>query len=466
MKLPRYPSYKPSGAKWLGDVPEHWRVKAIKWESPVLRGASPRPIDNDIYFDDEGEHAWVRIADVTSAGMYLHETTQRLSELGRSLSVPLQPGALLLSIAGSVGKACIAAIKCCIHDGFVHFPFWNGDARFLYYLFASGEPYKGLGKLGTQLNLNTDTVGSIVAGFPTLQEQRAIADFLDAQTSKLDTLVVKKRELIEKLKEKRAALISRTVTRGLPPEAARAAGLNPHPKLKPSGIEWLGDVPAQWRRTRIKFEAVVVSKGTTPFTVSKELVNEGIRFLKAENIYDGKVLSNPEFYIDSETDQLLARSRLKQDDVLIVIAGATTGKAAILPRSLLPANTNQAVCFIRLSNTNYASILLAWISTKFIQDIIWNSAVQAAQPNLAMEDVKAFPCFVPPSQEQRVVAAYLDRETAKIDRMVAKIEAAIEKLQEYRTALITAAVTGKIDVRTQPIENRSSEALSAANHLA
>ena len=85
MKLPAYPRTKPSGIEWLGDVPEHWGVKAIKWETPVLRGASPRPIDDPIYFDDDGEYAWVRISDVTTAGTYLRVTEQKLSRLGSSL---------------------------------------------------------------------------------------------------------------------------------------------------------------------------------------------------------------------------------------------------------------------------------------------------------------------------------------------------------------------------------------------
>ena len=267
MKLPTYPEYKPSGVKWLGEVPAHWDVKAIKWESPVLRGASPRPIDDDVYFDDEGEYAWVRITDVSAAGMYITGTMQRLSDLGRSLSVPLQPGALFLSIAGTVGKPCITAIKCCIHDGFVYFPFWRGEARFLYYVFASREPYRGLGKLGTQLNLNTDTVGSIVVGFPDSSEQRAIADFLDRETLRLDTLVAKKRTLIERLKEKHTALISRTVTRGLPPDAARDASLDPHPTLKPSGMDCLGEVPVHWDVAQLRRRCTILDcmHRTVPF---------------------------------------------------------------------------------------------------------------------------------------------------------------------------------------------------------
>lgn len=206
------PKFKPSGIDWLGDVPEHWQTKAIKWESPVLRGASPRPIENPAYFDDDGEYAWVRISDVTSAGMYLETTEQKLSELGNSLSVKLKPGALFLSIAGSVGKPCITKIKCCIHDGFVYFPRFKGEPRFLYYVFASGEPYRGLGKFGTQLNLNTDTVGSIIVGFPGRDEQVQIANFLDRETARFDALSQKVETAIERLQEYRTAIITAAVT--------------------------------------------------------------------------------------------------------------------------------------------------------------------------------------------------------------------------------------------------------------
>ena len=210
--LDPHPRLKPSGVEWLGDVPEGWEVKSIKRLTIVQRGASPRPIDNEIYFDDNGEYSWVRISDVTTAGMYLTSTTQCLSELGSSLSVPLEPGTLFLSIAGSVGKPCITKIRCCIHDGFVYFPHWRGEARFLYYVFASGEPYKGLGKLGTQLNLNTDTVGSIIIGIPDEYEQTAIANFLDRETAKIDKLITKIEITIERLREYRTTLITAAVT--------------------------------------------------------------------------------------------------------------------------------------------------------------------------------------------------------------------------------------------------------------
>ena len=203
---------KDSGVEWIGQVPEHWEILSIKRLSQVKRGASPRPIDNPKYFDDDGEYAWVRISDVTASNMYLLETTQKLSNLGKSYSVPLMPGSLFLSIAGSVGKPIITKIKVCIHDGFVYFPEYKQNTKFLYYIFYSEQPYIGLGKMGTQLNLNTDTVGAIKISIPPLCEQQQIADYLDAQTAKIDQAIALKTAHIEKLKEYKSVLINDVVT--------------------------------------------------------------------------------------------------------------------------------------------------------------------------------------------------------------------------------------------------------------
>jgi len=445
-----YPAYKPSGVEWLGDVPEHWEVKAIKWESAVLRGASPRPIDDPVYFDDEGEYAWVRISDVTSAGMYLEETTQRLSELGSSLSVRLYTGQLFLSIAGSVGKPCIAAIKCCIHDGFVYFPFWRGDSRFLYYIFASGEPYKGLGKLGTQLNLNTDTVGAIRTGFPVVAEQRAIADFLDRETAKIDPLIAKKRALIEKLNEKRSALISRTVTRGLPPDAACVAGFAPQPPLKPSGVNWVGDVPAHWEVKRIDFVSTVKARLGWKGLTADEYVNEGFIFLATPNISgQGEIDFENVNYITEERYLESPEIMLRVRDVLIAKDGSTLGITNVVRYLPAPGTVNSSIAVIRPKRHDRidSRFLFRWLTSNPIQGIIQQMKDGQGVPHLFQADNKKFPVVLPPFPEQLAIAEFLDRGTLTLDSLVAVIAGAIDRLQEYRTALITAAVTGKIDVR-------------------
>ncbi|AKB49193.1 Type I restriction-modification system, specificity subunit S [Methanosarcina sp. Kolksee] len=203
---------KDSEVEWIGEIPENWNAIKIKRLCQVKRGASPRPIDNPIYFDDDGEYSWVRISDVTASNKYLRVTEQKLSLLGQSKSICLEPGSLFLSIAGSVGKPIITKIKCCIHDGFVYFEGSKQNSEYLFYLFSCSEMYKGLGKLGTQLNLNTDTIGDIRVPVPFPKEQEEIANFLDCETEKIDTFINKISAQIEKLKEYRTALISAAVT--------------------------------------------------------------------------------------------------------------------------------------------------------------------------------------------------------------------------------------------------------------
>ena len=204
---------KDSEVTWIGNTPKSWSVAAIKRLTSVQRGASPRPIDDQVYFDEHGDYAWTRIADVSKTDGELKETLQRLSSLGSSLSVKLEPESLFLSIAGTVGKPCITKIKACIHDGFVYFPTLRKvRTKFLFYVFQSGEPYKGLGKMGTQLNLNTETVGSIKISFPGLEEQDEIVRYIEDRTRKINKIITETKNSITLLKEHRTALISAAVT--------------------------------------------------------------------------------------------------------------------------------------------------------------------------------------------------------------------------------------------------------------
>ena len=223
---------KPSGVEWLGAVPEHWEVRRIKSLSLVKRGASPRPIDDPKFFEENGEYAWVRISDVTASNKYLRTTSQRMSELGQSLSVPLQPGSLFLSIAGSVGKPIITKIKCCIHDGFVYFPTFTGATEFLYQILSIGGPFAGLGKLGTQLNLNTETVGNICIGWPPAEEQYEITQRINEASISLEDAISLAGRQIELMEEYRTRLIADVVTGKLDVREA-AEDL---PQLEPTDI--------------------------------------------------------------------------------------------------------------------------------------------------------------------------------------------------------------------------------------
>jgi type I restriction enzyme S subunit len=203
---------KDSRVKWLGKVPAYWTVLKLKRVSPVLRGASPRPIDDPKYFDDSGEYRWVRISDVTASDGVLRSTEQALSSLGASLSVKLDPGALFLSIAATIGKPCIAGVKCCIHDGFVYFPMAGEWQQFLYWVFSSSQPFRGLGKHGTQVNLNTDTVGDVMVALPPREEVVHLLDWLARSNQELEQRISVCERAIDVLEEYRSALITAAVT--------------------------------------------------------------------------------------------------------------------------------------------------------------------------------------------------------------------------------------------------------------
>ncbi|BDB56559.1 restriction endonuclease subunit S [Flavobacterium ammonificans] len=440
--MKKYDSYKDSGVEWIGNIPSNWEAKRIKLFSPVKRGASPRPIDDPKYFDENGEYAWVRIADVTASDRYLLNTTQRLSELGASLSVKRHEGDFFLSIAGSVGKPMITKIKCCIHDGFVYFPSLSINPEFLYYIFQTGLPYLGLGKLGTQLNLNTETVGNIFIPIPTDDEIEVITKYLDNKTTQIDHLIAKKGQFIQLLEEERVAVINQAVTKGLDPNVS----------MKDSGIEMLGEIPEHWEIAKIKRLSTLISKGTTPSTVGKEVSDNGeIRYLKSENIVDNQLLKTPEFYIDNETNQILKRSMLELNDVLIVIAGASIGKVAILTDDFCPSNTNQAVSFIRLKNPNSSCFVWYWLQSSYIKERISLDATQSAQPNLSMESIGNF--YIPKIsiEEEQDIITFLTQKTKDIDVIISKTKHEIELLKEYKMALISEVVTGKVDVRNEKL---------------
>ena len=275
---------------------------------------------------------------------------------------------------------------------------------------------------------------------PSFSEQTEIVNFLNRKTGQIDELLRLKERRIELLQEQRTTLINEAVTKGL----------NPNVEMKPSGVEWIGEIPVHWEVKRIKYLASLISKGTTPTTIGREILDEGeVRFIKAENIVDNQIELKPEYYIDVETNQMLQRSQLKENDCLFVIAGATIGKVSLVKPNHLPANTNQAVSFIRPDEKEFAEFIYYWLQSDNIQKIIWLKAVQSAQPNLSMEDLGNLHIPYPSITEQHRIVDYIADKMQNIVQLLQRTYKQIELLKEYRQSLISEAVTGKIDVRSE-----------------
>ena len=290
-----------------------------------------------------------------------------------------------------------------------------------------------------QPHLNPEELGSFIVLVPPNSQQQVIADFLNTETNKIDTLLTKKRALIEKLKEKRTALISRTVTRGLPPEVARAAGFDPHPKLKASGVEWLGDVPEHWDIKKGRHLGILLGS-VSPSEENYTDNESGIAFAKVDDLNHIDSL----LFLLKTTNRIEGYVVLHRKLILFPKRGAAifTNKVAIAEGNFLFDSNIMGWEIIPFNEIKYVAYCLI---ARRLDDLADVSTV----PQINNKHI--YPALFPrpPKKEQCLIVDFLEDATHQIDQLITKIEEAINGLQEYRTALITAAVTGKIDVRPE-----------------
>jgi type I restriction enzyme S subunit len=449
VKYPAYPRTKPSSVDWLGDVPEHWTPIALRRTATRYAGGTPDR-SNDSFWD-EGTIPWINSGAVNQ-GLITEPSAFITEEAYRNSSARwVAKGALVMALAGQ-GKtkgmvAQTGIATTCNQSMAAICPAPPMEARYLYWiLVAQYEHIRNMAGGEARDGLNLEILGAIPCLKVPPAEQRSIAAFLDRETGRVDRLVAKKRELIERLKEKRTALISRTVTRGLPPAAARAAGLPANPPLKPTALDWLGDIPKHWEV--LPFTKYVAEKsdyrGKTP-----DKQPDGVFLVTARNVRMGFIdyESSQEFIAEEDYGEVMRRGLPKKGDILFTTE-APLGNVALVDREDIALA--QRIIRFRMSPAHYHSafVLFAMMSDHFQVQLKSLSTGSTAE-GLKASKLPILRLIAPPLPEQAAIAAYLDEETAKLDALVGKVEEAAERLQEYRTALITAAVTGKIDVRTE-----------------
>lgn len=274
--------------------------------------------------------------------------------------------------------------------------------------------------------------------FPTVFEQTQIARFLDHETGKIDGLIAEQEKLIELLKEKRQATISHAVTKGLNPDAP----------MKDSGVEWLGEVPEHWGVSKVGWHAKKINSGKTPRGGAEVYQSSGVLFLRSQNIYDdGLRISDTEtVFIDQKTHEEMSNSKVLPNDILLNITGASIGRTCLVPSSFGDANVNQHVCIIRVQQelSDYLSLVMKSEPTKEQINVM---QVGGNRESMNFEQISNLAFALPPIAEQAQISDYLDGEIAKLDILLSEAQRGINLLKERRSALISAAVTGKIDVR-------------------
>ncbi|WP_411845085.1 hypothetical protein AAFN60_14525 [Roseibacillus persicicus] len=300
-------------------------------------------------------------------------------------------------------------------------------------------------------SISYEQFGSLPLLCPPLPEQIQIAKFLDYETAKIDELIEKQQELIALLKEKRQAVISHAVTKGLPPEAAQKAGLNPHPPLKDSGIEWLGEVPEHWDTLPLKFLLIGIEQGKSPDCEARLALPNEWGVLKSGCINRG-VFNEDEHKTLPKTLRPLATAEVKTGDLLMSRASGSKdliGSVGLVEQVRPKLMLSDKI--FRLKPTTQALPSFIWRaagSTPLREQIELSiNGAEGLANNITKDSIKGLFFACPPMEEQRLIVEYLEQRLLKFKELEDSAEAQITLLQERRTALISAAVTGKIDVR-------------------
>jgi len=433
MSFPAYPEYKDSGVVWLGGIPAHWNIKKFRY----VFEESPEKITDEV------------VGDMLSVSGYRGIEVKQYDDEGRRRTDEelfgyrvVRPGQLVVNTMW----LNYAGLGVSEHEGHVspaYRSYWIDpamDKRFIHHLMRSGTYVQGYTRLLTgirpnSLQMGRDDLMVFPVLLPTKSEQTQIARFLDHETARIDALIEEQQRLIELLKEKRQAVISHAVTKGLDPTVP----------MKDSGVEWLGEVPAHWVVAGLKrFWSVTDCKHITA-----EFVDEGIPLASIREVQSRYVdLDNAKQTTEVFYRQLIEGGRELVAGDLIFSRNATVGEVAQVANWHPPFAMGQDVCVLKKQ--------YQWLSSDYLQAVLRSPVVTVQLDNLMIgstfkrvnvEDIRGLVVPMPPEKEQKLIADYLNSETGQFDSLLAECRGTIGLLQERRSALISAAVTGKIDVR-------------------
>lgn len=431
--------------EWLGEIPAHWEVKRLKDTVTTCQngiwGAEPNGGGDDI--------ACIRVADFdrTRNRVIDNELTMRSISPTEQKGRLLQRNDLLLEKSGGgvqqlVGTVVLYTLEHqAVCSNFVaRMSVAHGnDSNYLCYLHAAlYDGHLNIRSIkqttGIQ-NLDSNAYLNEKVGLPRLEEQHVIAAFLDCETAKIDALVAKKERQIELLQEKRTAIISQAVIKGLDPTVP----------LKDANVQWIDKIPVHWSVKRISKAVQKITNGYVGPT-RDILVDDGVKYLQSLHIKNGGIRFKTPYYVTNEWSQVHQRSILREGDVLIVQTG-DIGQCCAVTKEYEGSNCHALIILRLKDGLGSGFYLSAFLRSDYGRNILLQTQTGALHPHLESGKVRDLFIVLPPSEEQERIMRFLDVETARIDSLAVKVRQHIDKLHEYRTALISAAVTGKIDVR-------------------
>ncbi|WP_159737137.1 restriction endonuclease subunit S [Vibrio atypicus] len=429
-----YPEYKDSGIEWVGDIPKDWSMWKLAHAFNEIGSGTTPPTSNEEWF--KGDIPWITTGELREK--VIVDTKKKLTKDTLKAFPTLRKypvGSVAIAMYGAtIGRLGILGVEattnqaCCV---MTHSKQINNKYLF-YWLWAFKEDIIRLSSGGGQPNINQEKVASLRVSAPVSKEQQKIANFLDHETAKIDSLITKQEKLIELLKEKRQAVISHAVTKGLNPDAP----------MKDSGVEWLGEVPEHWDMKRLKY----LGEAKNGLTYSPDDVvsqEEGVLVLRSSNIQDAKLSFTDNVYVDMD---IPSRIRTKENDLLICSRNGSRkliGKNALITKEVVDMAFGAFMVIFRSEVNPY----LYWVLNSPLFEYQSGSFLTSTINQLTIGNLEGMEVPLPPKNEQEDIKAYLINKTIKFDQLINKAVYKVKLLNERKTALISAAVTGKIDVR-------------------
>lgn len=449
MKYTSYPKYKDADVEWMDTQPMHWAGGSLRWFADIFAGGTPSKINEDFW--NNGTVPWLNSGSVNQQLITQPSAYITTDALANSSAKWIPADSLVIALAGqgkTKGMAAQLGIDTTCNQSMAAIvPNSNLEPRFLYWWLRSNyQNVRNMAGGDLRDGLNLEMIGSIQCPVPNKYEQTQIAAFLDRETAKIDRLIEKQQRLIKLLEEKRQAAISHAITKGL----------NPHVPMKESGVEWLGEVPTHWQLKKLKH---IKSPNPNSFVdgpfgsnlKSEHFIDNGDVYVIESNFATQNKLSTQKLKtISLEHFNTISRSSCQGGDIIIAKIGAQYGKSSILPVLDKPAvvsgNSLKLTVNSSLINVEYLKHVLQHLKHEGAMDDIVNST---AQPALTLGGMNNISIPLPMLDEQEAIIHYINTESKRLNRAINSSKKLIELSRERRTALISAAVTGKIDVRDQ-----------------
>lgn len=432
-KYEKYAGYKDSGIEWLGEIPAIWKMGALRWKINIASGEGVSSLI--ISKEQDLANNIPIIGGNGIMGFSNKDNSSHAIAIGR--------------VGALCGNVHLINFKSWISDNALKISKWlDFDENYLVYLLKSAK-LNDLASTTAQPLITGEQIKSLKVVIPLINEQTQIANFLDHETVKIDTLITKQEKLIELLKEKRQAVISHAVTKGL----------NSNVALKDSGVEWLGDVPKHWKISHLKYIASIYGRiGFRGYTVD-DIVDEGegALVLSPSNIIGDRFSLEKRTYLSWKKYYESPEIMVNNNDILLVKTGSTFGKSTIILKKNEPMTINPQMALIKGVSID-PRFLTYLFNSNFIKGCIEVSNTGSGMPTMTQENINNFIILIPTLGEDKLIADFLDREVDQIELIIKKAESAIQLMQERRTALISSAVTGKIDVRQWQNPNKNNEA--------